>query len=513
MRILFGYGAAFVLPALLGIGIVVIATMPYGVGLSPDSAGYIATARHLASGHGAISFDDAPLLAQPPLYPALLAVIDYGFGIHPVSSARFVNAVLLGLILYLSGLLVLQLRTFRSTPALALVVTVFFLLSGTLLHVSLMLWSEPLFICLMLLYLVYSRSYAAEGDAVSLVLLSLSVGLACLTRYIGVILILTGAVDILMLRRGRQRAIHVAVFTVISSVPLGIWVIRNYLASATLFGPRASSRFSLLENLGFASKTFVSWYVPAAMSAHTVALAILLTAGAGALGVSMVGDWRRWRAVITELRSFLLVSVAYVVFLLGSSTIILHDQIDDRLLAPIFVPASLIALSLVSETVLSFGKRWSAHFARLSLAGVMALGLVYPATVTVRLIAFTIHEGQGYNSKLWQDSEIRQYLRFHRARLESECVTIYANGAAASYLFTNLQARTSPRRRQRNGPASTNTVARAAVTWPETDKACLVWFDRIVGNNLITVDELQTQVSMTRMARLEDGEIYSVRRK
>jgi hypothetical protein len=40
-----------------------------------------------------------------------------------------------------------------------------------------------------------------------------------------------------------------------------------------------------------------------------------------------------------------------------------------------------------------------------------------------------------------------------------------------------------------------------------------VWFDGIVGNNLITVDELQTQVSMTPMARLEDGEIYSVRRK
>jgi len=160
--------AFLALLGLVGTGIILLSTSRYGAGLSPDSVGYIATARHIANGDGVISYHGAPLVVQPPLYPALLATVDYVFGIDPLSSAHIVNSFLFGLIVYLSGLLFFNHLTSSATFAVALLGTVSSLISASLVSVSLMAWSEPLFICFMLLYLIHSKSYVVKGDTISM---------------------------------------------------------------------------------------------------------------------------------------------------------------------------------------------------------------------------------------------------------------------------------------------------------------------------------------------------------
>ena len=255
------YRPSLIILSLLGMITILLSMGNYGIGLSPDSAGYISAARHIAAGMGAVMYDGTPLIAQPPLYPAILAIISYVFRMDPLSFAHIVNAALFGFIVYLSGLLFFyHLKIF----AFSLLGTVFILTSFPLIEVSLMAWSEPLFIVFVLLYLVFFEIYLVKADIASLVLFSLSVAFAFLTRYIGFIFILTGIFSILLFCRKSPKVKfkHVILFASVSILPIGLWVTRNYVLSGTLFGPRASSLYTLFQNVTFTFNTFLSWYTP-----------------------------------------------------------------------------------------------------------------------------------------------------------------------------------------------------------------------------------------------------------
>src|SRR5262249_16471739 len=73
-----------------------------GPGLRPDSGCYLSAARGLAAGRGCIPFSGHPFVEWPPLYPALLALLAR-CGAEPIVAARWLNAVLFGLILFVGG--------------------------------------------------------------------------------------------------------------------------------------------------------------------------------------------------------------------------------------------------------------------------------------------------------------------------------------------------------------------------------------------------------------------------
>lgn len=451
------YRLPLVVLSIIGTVTILLATKYHGAGLSPDSVGYIATARHIATGIGAATYDGTPLILQPPLYPALLATIDYVFGIDPLSSAHIVNAVLFGLIVYFSGLLFLKhLKSF----ALALLGTASVLVAIPLIQVSLMAWSEPLFICFTLLYLIFSESYLAKADVTPLFLLSLSVALACLTRYIGVVFILTGMVSILLFRRDslKIKLRHLFLFLSISALPIGVWVIRNYFLSGTLFGPRASSIFTLSQNLNFAFNTFLSWYIPWRISKHCSIL-VLLSATIGFFaGLSIRENWSKVKTVLLEISPFLLFIIAYVGFLVVSSTTTAYDQIDDRLLSPVFVPITLLLLFFASKILtLLTEQRLSQKRASILLAVAIAVWLIYPARATILSITNAMSQGQGYSSESWRNSQIIDYLLKNRT-LVSEC-EMYSNDPQALYILANRTAKLSPNRTMHNSSEIVNDIS------------------------------------------------------
>lgn len=95
--------------AIIGVAGVLVATSQYDAGLSPDSVGYISVARSLASGQGFQTWLGAPMTAWPPLYPFLLSLPMVTLGIDPLSNAHVLNAILFGLIIYFSGVLIYRL--------------------------------------------------------------------------------------------------------------------------------------------------------------------------------------------------------------------------------------------------------------------------------------------------------------------------------------------------------------------------------------------------------------------
>ena len=494
----------------IGTAIILLSTRHYGAGISPDSVTYIATARHIATGIGAVTYDGTPLVLHPPLYPTLLATIAYVFRLDPLSSAHIVNAVLFGSIVYFSGLLFL--RHLKSYVC-AFLGTASVLVTYPLILVSLMAWSEPLFILLTLLYLLLLESYLERRNITLLLLLSLSVALACLTRYIGIILLFTGMVSVLLFRQDNSRIKygHLFLFLFISALPIGVWVIRNYFLSGTLFGPRGPSYYSLSQNLAFVFNTFLHRYIPDRLSEHRSIL-MLLSATIGFLaGLSVRGNWSKFRTVLLEIGPLLLFIVAYVGFLVISSTTTAYDKIGDRLLSPVFVPMNLLLLFFASKILASLVRQGlSQRLANILLAIFVVIWLVNATRDTTSLITDAMSQGLEYSGKYWRNSQTIKYFLQNR-KSEHGCKIFYSNAPDVLYILANLVAKMSPRKML--GAKIINDISNLKGSWPEESNACLVWFDKVDRNYLFTVDELRTVANVQQVIRLEDGAVYLVTRK
>lgn len=512
-----------ILLSLIGTVTLVLVTKPYGIGLTPDSVVYISTARHIAEGLGVVPYHGTPLVLQPPLYPALLAFFDYFFEIDPLSSASVVQAVLFGLVVFFSGILFL--RLLKTFVGFALLGTASVLVSIPLVRVSLMAWTELLFICILLLYLMFSEFYLEKGDIKSLVLLSLSAALACLTRYIGIILILTGTVSIIFFRgdRLRSKIEHVILFMAISAFPISLWVIRNVVLSGTLFGPRAPSIFTFSQNITYTLRTILSWYlVPKDLSAHNPTLVginlvlmglALLSVTVGVLvGRTSFGNWWKVRALLSEIRLPLLFIVLYIGFLVVSSTTTAYDRIDDRLLSPVFVPITLVLLFLASKIVAASSQSWlSPKGVNILLGATIGMWLLYSSAIAGRVIVETMRHGIKFSSQSWKSSQTLEYLRKNQTRF-SGCV-IYSNEPNALYILANLKSKAAPTRTEYNSPRIVNDLSHLRGRWPHGKNVFLVWFDRIHRKNMFSFDELQSVANITPIIRFDDGAVYSVTRK
>ena len=253
--------AIFVILALAGVGIVLVATSVYGPGLSPDSVAYIFAAQSLTSGNGYSMISGHPFVHWPPLFPTLLAGMA-SIGIDPLNGARLFNAAIFGLIIFVTGHL---LRTHLKSMTLVLIGTAFLLVSVIFLRVSIMAWSEPLFVLLTIAFFFYLSKFLKEQRFKFLILIGILAGVACLQRYIGFTLIFTGIISIFFFTHSgarHQTLKSASFFGFVSSIPLAIWLGRNYALTSTISGVRPPSTTGFFQNAAETLKSVSFWLLP-----------------------------------------------------------------------------------------------------------------------------------------------------------------------------------------------------------------------------------------------------------
>lgn len=463
-------------------------TARMGPGVSPDSAGYLLCAESLIKGEGFASINDPDYVYWPPLYPMTLAGVRWlGHGaLNALDAARGLNAVLFGLIVLQSGLL---LRRHVESDRLALVGSLVPLVASPLLHVSVFVWSEPLFISLTLTFLVVATW---GGDRTSLrraALLGSIAGLAALTRYIGVSLIATGVVILTLdgVRRlagvrskasVRAIALSVSIFVVSSSIPLALWFARNYAVAKTLTGVRFSTLRDLWSNVHISAMVLLKWISPATIP--PVPAVIVL--GLLVLGMLLVlfGPRRRSgsdaaspRAGV-EARPFALAAFAfiYVAWLAASASLLHFDIINDRLLSPVYVPGLILVLSSMERAWIGATTRAKrADLAALGTRLALPLGLagwlaLYPAASALKSLPSWRNNGLSLASVAWREDPLGIWLRDHPPN-----GMIETNGPDAVYILSGLRSNTlsmGPRRL-----AEIDRAMRSGV------RVYVVYFDRV----------------------------------
>jgi len=358
--------------SIFAIMLILLGTSKFGPGISADSVAYMHAAKSLAEGKGFEYFGfNAPFIQWPPLFSSLLALAEL-FGVGIWAAANYLNAIILGLIIFISGIWLS-----RSVKNVVFVLWGLgaMVFSVPLLYVSRYVWSEPLFILLLLLFIIEMEKYLKTQKLSFLLLSAVFAALACMTRYIGVVIILTGAVVILLQkRRFVNRFCSILLFGFISGLPLGIWAIRNYILSRTLFGARTPSMYTLKQNIVLTVKTLLSWVIPLAemnvrlgdtgvrllklvFAVFCLIFAVLLIwlilkkrlAVAGSCERSHKKDAGQGKNLLPVLVTPVLFVMFYIVYLIGTATAVAFDSIDSRLLSPVFVPLIMIAAVIIDS--------------------------------------------------------------------------------------------------------------------------------------------------------------------
>lgn len=486
---------------LAGAGIVLVSSVKYGAGISPDSVAFLDVARSFASGKGLVFHTGKPLVESPPLYPLLLGLVGAATRLDPTVFAQLVNAVLFAGVIFLWAELLRTGPPQRMIYNLLCVCAVLF--SIPLREVYSYVWSECLFVPLSLIFLVYAQRYWNRGGVRSIAAMACSAALACVTRYVGVALLPAGIGAIVLARRSglRGRVIHAFAFASVALVPLELWALRDYLVTKTLFGKRGPHSVFAAGQIVEYAKTLLLWYVPGGgtkcfLPACSIAALIAVGVGVTAMARVRLGLKALW----LEHGPALLLVLAFAAAVLATTTT--GVWIDSRMLSPVYIPTTLMLLTLVRYR---FGTTQPATASgvvagRLTTA-LISLWLFFPLTDAALSTVRRAQEGAGvYNMRVWRESETVAYAR--GSLQDAHGGRIYSNGFDVLWELARVDASQSP-------SSWDATLAGLRGRWPASNGSKLVWFRNIRWRPfLYSVEELRQVANVVEIAHLSDGSVY-----
>jgi hypothetical protein len=484
-----------ILLGLCGVTAVLMCTSRYGAGLSADCASYLSATRSVLAGKGYL-YPNGQLCTQwPPLFPTLLAGLSL-LGMDPLVAARVLNAIAFGLIVLISGRLFAACMTTRRFAFLGMLTV---LVSAPLLDISVMFWSEPVFIVLTALFVLCMPAFLRTGSLRRLIVISALAGLACLQRYAGVTVILAGLALILSGMPDfsiRRRLRYAAGFCALAAAPLAAWLARNYLLAGRAAGGhhlRWASVHEIEAALASAGRIVATWLLPDTLPNWTSALGLGVAA---ALVIAAVMPAKTRQLVLV--RCAAVFAAVYFVFLVFCG-VSMSWPLEPRLLSPIYVPimlAAFVALEASCRALRGF-LRYEAIARTVGLA-LCAVWFSYSLPEVLTAAAHCTRDGpMGYGQPLWRDSPMMAWLRGHSLQGGT-----FSNVPDGVYILTGIAAEMTPLYEW--------DVSRFAGQVSAEKDAYIVWSYSKNTTLLLDDRELASRYKLEEMMAFPDGRIYRV---
>ena len=517
--------------AVLGAAFVLLRQVNYGVGISGDSIAYISTARNLLAGNGFTVWSGSPYQNYPPLYPAALAATG-AFGADPADAAGWLNAAVFGLTVFVSSMW-LRRRAGSAFPAAWAAVAL--ALSYPLVLVASRAVADPLFALFVALTLFSLDRFLRTGRRSALAWTALFTALACLDRYVGVAIAAAVAL-LLALRFGasvRERAVSVAVCSVVPLAPLGLWMLRNVLTTGQATGVRPAGSYSLPDNIATGFVAFAEWaigrddlrsagpewLIRTDPAAWTIALGFAaLLAVAVPLALALRSCFRRSRLQSAPPYPGAIVVCAvfatvYVVLTAAAVSVQGAEELYHRYLSPVYVPVLCVAALGLDALLRYDARRRPLGIARvggrtlgggrgaltLALAAAACCWLLLQANLYASAFRSHLDYGYGENARPWAASDTIRYLgsRPPAGRL-------WTNAPASLYFRTGIRAYELPR----TGPL--DGAIRRILAGSGGDDAYVVWFHAWFHRGAYAGDrygapELRLHPNLSVVAERADG--------
>ena len=514
--------------AVLGAVLVLSRQVAYGVGLGWDSINYISVARNLLAGEGFVqdtfvetTEGSLDYTMWAPLYPSLLAASGF-LVFDPWDVAGPLNAVIFGVTVFVAGRWLR--RRIQSHP-LVLLACLAVMLAIPLTRAASYAMSETPFILFTTLSLIWIDKFVLDGKRTDLVWAGVFTALACLTRYLGVT-VLVAAMPLLLFRPGvalRDRVKHCAAYALISLIPIGLWMLRNTLLSGAPTGPKPPSNDTLPEILSATLADLSRWalfWLPS--DAVRIAASALTAMVLLALAVAIWRVFFRWRqgGASQQWSSFCLFggfALMYLGVLLVAQTITFGEPAGGRYLYPMYIPllfTGVFALDkfLVSGRVGALrGNALDLPIVRTFLRGrkpVSPLTAVIVVAASLWLLGHAPRHardiwlangdlGQGFASSKWVDSEVLRYMRdtsIESPRVVSSVpIAILYTADVREYVYLSQELEAARRK-----------IASAS------DGDHVVWFRSHTVGYLYDDGDLRELPELEVVADLPDGVIFRI---
>ncbi|MFC2055539.1 glycosyltransferase family 39 protein [Chloroflexota bacterium] len=214
-------------------------TVAQDLGVSSDSVVYIEAARSLIAGKGYQIYEDQ-IIHYPPAYSSLLSLV--GILHHDMlQSARWLHAFL-----FTTNLILVGVITYLATGKSVLVMLssiLLFISSASLLEIHSMVWSEVPFLTFSLGAFLFLALYIKNHHSWMLLLSGIFLGLATVTRYVGITLLpaMIACLIFNVNRRIKLRIRDSVVLLTMCLIPYLLVFLRNFIVA----GNPTSREFSI----------------------------------------------------------------------------------------------------------------------------------------------------------------------------------------------------------------------------------------------------------------------------
>jgi hypothetical protein len=269
---------------------------------------------------------------------------------------------------------------------------------------------------------------------------ALSIALSSLTRYAGVVFVLTGAAGIFWLstRSWKLKLTRASLFCVLSALPLVAWVVRNSLSAGNAVNRTFAVHLPGVKDLATALEAVCLWLFPVTVFGEAVwprLLILLVVIGVlswSAANIAVLGSRLHQICAL-----FLLVYGAFV--FASRSLLDAAIPFDTRMLAPAYFAAMIIVVSTV-------GVWGSRTVQNMPLLRRMLIYLVFTLSTLQAIPAMawlkvSYTSGVGLTGKGWKDSEAMRFV----GRLNAT-TPVYTNAPDLIYMFLNRLTHMIPRK-------------------------------------------------------------------
>ena len=481
--------------AAAGFTIIFLFTRHGGIGLCPDGVVYTTAAKNMLQSCKLVDFKNYPLVEFPAFYPLFLTGIMLVTGEEPLMFGAILNALLFAAIIYLSGYIMEQF-SYRSKWYKAAILSCIVLSPG-LLEVYSMLWSETIFILLLLLFMIAVQHYFKTYSLKTLIIAACIVSVASITRYAGVTIIGTGCILLLWDRKLplRQKFKNLFLFGTVSSLLLIINLIRNYFVGGTPTGNREQSFTSLTGNMHNMGAVFYDWlpffnghYNGTAWTTFFIICFLIAIC---------VGQFLNNRRFITYENIAAVFALLYLLFMIIIASVSRFEPLDSRFLTPVFIPLVWSCSSWIvalSKRAAPLEKKW-----------IVVLGTIIFLCFQYGQLAadYETWDGvkdagiPGYTEDQWKYSPTVLFIQKNLVPFRSG-YTIYSNAYDAVWFFTGRPGNFLPNKENTRGVHD----------FLNNRHCYVVWFNDGENPDLIGIDFITKIKKMHLIKQFDDGAIY-----
>jgi hypothetical protein len=464
-----------------------------GIGISPDSVGYSVAAMNLKEKGALIDFNGLALVDFPAGYPLFLSATYFISGVSPILLAPFINAFLyVGVILMSSCIM----QSFQNvTRWYRIAILILLASSPCLWEVYGMIWSETLFLFLVLLFILAWKNYANQKTVSSLLFFAIVAAYAFVTRFAGITLIATGMAllffdgSMLLLKKIK----HIALFFLIGISLVLINLIRNHYSSGTLSGVREKALRTVGDNLLDIGSVLGDWFP--FIGEHALAGAIVfcvLVFFAAAQIIYRIIQQQFYSKIETVVFGFFLV---YSIFIVAISSISRFEDLSSRLLSPMYIPMIWVSTGWIPGFI---QKRTSVIRIALWVGSALLLIAFFKNQYKQNAgnwegIAYA--GIPGYSEKQWKESPTIQYIKAHKDLMNG---AIYSDAYDGLYYLTGV----------RSVPLPHKEIEQEKKKFLDNVSLIVVWFNDGVNTDLIDLDYIKAHKKLVETKTFDDGSIY-----